>query len=95
MKTTINLNFQEGNGTDRPDDASLNRETLMIDSIGNIPEVGDFVCFDNEKDIETPYKVKTRLFEYKYNEVTSNWTVAATVVVERQEKTLYANLKKM
>ena len=96
MKTIVNLNFQESTeNNNRPDDASLNREPLVIESIGNIPAVGDFVCFDNEKDIEVPYKVKTRLFEYKYNENSSKWIVSATVVVERQEKALYSRLKKM
>lgn len=94
MKTSINLNFQMASKGERPDDASLNRETISLDNIGNIPSVGDFVCFDNENDIEVPFKVQTRLFEYRYNGKDS-WSIDANVVVEKQPKELYNKLKKM
>jgi len=50
MKTIINLNFQMGSEDGRPDDASLNRESIVLENLENIPSVGDYVCFDNEKD---------------------------------------------
>lgn len=95
MKTSINLNFQMVSKGERPDDASLNRETIALDNIGNIPSIGDFVCFDNENDIEVPYKVKTRLFEYRYNDKSDSWSINANVVVEKQNQELYNKLKKM
>jgi len=95
MKTSINLNFQMGANGERPDDASLNRESIGLESLGNIPSVGDFVCFDNENDIEVPFLVKTRLFEYHYNNKSVSWSIDANIVVEKQPQELYNNLKKM
>jgi len=95
MKTIINLNFQRGLDGERPDDASLNRENVILENLGNIPSVGDYVCFDNENDIEVPYLVKTRLFEYRYNEKSDSWSINANVVVERQTAELYNMLIKM
>jgi hypothetical protein len=92
MKTSINLNFQMGSEGERPDDASLNRERIELDNLGNIPSVGDYVCFDNKNDIEVPYLVKTRLFEYQYNDKDNIWFIKANVVVERQPQELYNNL---
>lgn len=95
MKTLINLNFQCASKGERPTDESMNRESIEIESIGNIPSVGDYVCFDNESDIEIPYKVKTRLFEYTYNDKHDSWSINANVVVEKQAKDLYNMLIKM
>ena len=92
MKTFINLNFQMGSEGERPDDASLNRESIGLENLGNIPSVGDYVCFDNEDDIEVPYLVKTRLFEYRYNDKGDSWSINANVVVERQPQELYNKL---
>ena len=92
MKTFINLNFQMGSEGERPDDASLNRESIGLENLGNIPSVGDYVCFDNESDIEVPYLVKTRLFEYRYNEKNDSWSINANIVVERQPQELYNKL---
>lgn len=92
MKTFINLNFQMGSKGERPDDASLNREGIVLESLENIPSVGDYVCFDNEDDIEVPYLVKTRLFEYSYNDQKQSWSINANVVVERQPQELYNKL---
>lgn len=95
MKTFINLNFQMGSEGERPDDASLNRESIGLDNLGNIPSIGDYVCFDNEDDIEVPYLVKTRLFEYRYNDKSDSWSINANVVVEKQHQELYNKLIKM
>jgi hypothetical protein len=95
MGTVINLNFQMASKGERPNDVSLNRESLVIENLGNIPSVGDFVCFDNEDDIEVPYKVKTRLFEYRYNDKKDSWSINANVVVEKQAEELYNMLIKM
>ena len=95
MKTSINLNFQMVSKSERPDDASLNRESIALDNLGNIPSVGDFVCFDNEDDIEVPYLVKTRLFEYRYNDKSNSWSINANIVVEKQNQELYNKLIKM
>ncbi len=95
MKTTINLNFQMASNEERPDDASLNRENIVLDDLGNIPSVGDFVCFDNKNDVEVPYLVKTRLFEYRYNDKSDSWSINANVVVEKQNQELYNKLIKM
>ncbi len=92
MKTIINLNFQMASEHQRPDDASLNRESIELDNLGNIPSVGDYVCFDNENDIEVPYLVKTRLFEYRYNDKKESWSIDANVVVEKQPQKLYNKL---
>ena len=73
----------------------MNRENIVIENLGNIPSVGDFVCFDNEDDIEVPYKVKTRLFEYRYNDKKDSWSINANVVVEKQAEELYNMLIKM
>lgn len=95
MGTVINLNFQMASKGERPNDVSMNRESIVIENIGNIPSVGDFVCFDNEDDIEVPYKVKTRLFEYSYNDKKDSWSINANVVVEKQAEELYNMLIKM
>jgi hypothetical protein len=95
MKTVINLNFQMASKGERPIDMSMNRESIVIENIGNIPSVGDFVCFDNEDDIEVPFKIKTRLFEYRYNDNNNSWSINANVVVERQTEELYNMLIKM
>ncbi len=95
MGTVINLNFQMASKGERPNDVSLNRENIVIENLGNIPSVGDFVCFDNEDDIEVPYKVKTRLFEYRYNDKKDSWSINANVVVEKQAEELYNMLIKM
>lgn len=95
MKTIISLNFQMGSDGERPDDASLNRENIVLENLGNIPSVGDFVCFDNENDEEVPYLVKTRLFEYKYHDKNDSWSINANVVVEKQSEKLYNMLIKM
>ena len=95
MKTTINLNFQMASNGERPDDASLNRENIVLNDLGNIPSVGDFVCFDNKNDVEVPYLVKTRLFEYRYNDKSDSWSINANVVVEKQNQELYNKLIKM
>jgi hypothetical protein len=92
MKTIINLNFQMGSEGERPDDVSLNRESIVLENIGNIPSAGDYVSFDNQKDIEVPYLVKTRLFEYRYNGKEDSWSINANVVVERQPQELYNKL---
>lgn len=89
MKTVINLNFQMASNGERPIGMSLNREVLVVDSIGNIPSVGDFLCFDNEDELEAPYQVKTRLFEYFYNDKSDSWSINANIVVERQEDEKY------
>ena len=86
MKTSINLNFQMGSNDERPDDASLNRESIILDNLGNIPSVGDFVCFDNKDDVEVPYLVKTRLFEYRYNNKSNSWSINANIVVKKQSQ---------
>ncbi len=95
MKTLINLNFQMDSEGERPDDASLNRESIILDNLGNIPSVGDYLCFDNENDTEVPYLVKTRLFEYHYNDKEESWSINANVVVERQPQELYNKLVHM
>lgn len=95
MKTVINLNFQIASKGERPIDMSMNRESIVIENLGNIPFVGDFVCFDNEDDVEVPFKVKTRLFEYRYNDKNDSWSINANVVVERQSEELYSMLIKM
>ncbi len=95
MKTVINLNFQMASKGERPIDMSMNRESIVMENIGNIPSVGDFVCFDNEDDIEVPYKVKSRLFEYRYNDKNDYWSINANVVVEKQVQELYNMLIKM
>jgi hypothetical protein len=92
MKTIINLNFQMGSEGERPDDASLNRESIGLEDLRNIPSVGDYVCFDNEDDLEVPYLVKTRLFNYRYNEKNDSWSINANIVVERQPQELYKKL---
>lgn len=95
MKTVINLNFQTASKGERPTDDSMNRESIVIENLGNIPSVGDFVCFDNEEDVEVPFKVKTRLFKYRYNDNNDSWSINANVVVERQSEELYNMLIKM
>jgi len=92
MKTIINLNFYMGSDGERPDDASLNRESIELENLENIPSVGDYVCFDNENDIEVPFLVKTRLFEYSDYDKKGNRSIKATVVVERQPQELYNKL---
>lgn len=77
---------------ERPDDASLNRESIGLDNLGNIPSVGDYVCFDNVNDIEVPFLVKSRLFEYRFNDKDNSWSINANVVVERKPQELYNNL---
>lgn len=62
----ITIQFQRALVNQRPTDESLNRETIWSDNMGNIPSVGDFVCFDNEGETEVVYKVSSRLFDYKY-----------------------------
>jgi hypothetical protein len=57
--------------------------------MGNIPSVGDFVCFDNEDEIEVVYKVKSRLFDYKYDDEKDSWSIFANIVVERQTDGMY------
>lgn len=95
MKTFVKLDFQGVSGDVRPDDASLNRESIELENLGNIPSVGDYVCFDNEDDIEVPYLVKTRLFQYRYDDSKNSWSIHANVVVEKQPQALYNKLIKM
>lgn len=92
MKTVINLNFQMASSGKIPIAMSLNREAMVVDSIGNIPSVGDYLCFDNEDEHEAPYQVKTRLFEYFYDDKSGSWSINANIVVERQEDEKYNQL---
>lgn len=89
------LNFQESGEGGRPFSESLNRETLISNDPGIIPLVGDYVCFDNEGEEETPYLVKKRLYEYKYSDKDQTWSTYINIVVERQNENLYNILKKM
>lgn len=92
---TITINFQSASVGQRPTDGSLNRESIATDNMGNIPLVGDYVCFDNEDEIKVVYKVKSRLFDYKYEDETNNWTVYANIVVEKQHEDTYNKLIKL
>jgi hypothetical protein len=94
MKTIINLNFQVKSEGSRPDDASLNTESIVIESLGNIPNIGDYVRFKDEGENNSLYVVKTRLFEYHKLESNKGyyWTINASVVVERRPQELYKTL---
>ncbi len=94
MKQTITVQFQRTIDNQRPTDEALNRETFVTDNFGNIPLVGDYVSFDNEDDLEVAYKVKSRLFDYKYLDMTGEWTVLANIVVEKQPDGTYNKLIK-
>ena len=99
MRQSITIQFQSASENQRPTDESLNRETIWTDNMGDIPSVGDFVCFDNEDEIEVVYKVRSRLFDYKYIDCKNNdekdyWSITANIVVERQPDGTYKNLIK-
>ncbi len=91
----IKLNFQESEGEGRPYSEFLNREEFITNDAGKIPTIGDYVCFDNENEEETPYLVKKRLFEFKYSDRDQTWSTNINIVVERQKESLYNMLKKM
>jgi len=94
MKQTIKIQFQCAMDNQRPTDKALNREAIVTDNMGNIPSIGDYVSFDNEDEIEVAYKVKSRLFDYKYIDKTGDWTVFANIVVEQQPDGTYNKLIK-
>lgn len=94
MKHIITVQFQRHIEGQRPDDAALNRETIETDNMGNIPQVGDFVCFDNPDEIEVVYLVKKRLFDYKYLDKSNNWGIFVNVLVSRLEDGTYNRLIK-
>lgn len=89
------LNFQETEGGRRPVSESLNRETFATTESGKIPMVGDYVCFDNEGEEDTVYKVKTRLFRYYYNDNSNTWSTGINIVVEKQSEDKFNMLIKM
>lgn len=95
MKHSVTVNFQSAPAGQRPTDESLNRSEIYTDNLGNIPLEGDYVCFDNENEEEIVFKVKTRLFEYKYIDKTDDWSIFANIVVERQPEEIYNKLIKM
>lgn len=94
MKHLITIQYQSVTDGERPIDEALNRETITTDSMGNIPLVGDFVCFDNKDEIEVVYMVKSRLFDYKYIDKDGNWAVFVNVLVSRLAEGTYNRLIK-
>lgn len=94
MKHLITIQYQSLTEDVRPIDGALNRETIATDNMGNIPLVGDFVCFDNKDEIEVVYMVKSRLFDYKYLEKDGNWAVFVNVLVARLAEGTYNRLIK-
>jgi hypothetical protein len=92
MKHLISIQYQSVSEGERPIDEALNRETITTDNMGNIPSVGDFVCFDNKDEIEVVYMVKSRLFDYKYIDKDGNWAVSVNVLVSRLAEGTYNRL---
>lgn len=94
MKHLITIQYQSAEEGQRPTDEALNRETIATDNMGNIPLVGDFVCFDNKDEIEVVYMVKSRLFDYKYLDKDGNWAVFVNVLVARLAEGTFDRLVK-
>lgn len=94
MQHLITIQYQSVTEGERPIDEALNRETIATDNMGNIPLVGDFVCFDNKDEIEVVYMVKSRLFDYKYIDKDGNWAVFVNVLVSRLAEGTYNRLVK-
>lgn len=73
---TITIHYQEWNETtQRPDDCALNEDNLTVQSISDIPTVGDYVCISAT---DGPYKICSRLFTYL-----STGIISANLVVEK------------
>lgn len=90
MKQIIKLQYQSAIDGNRPQDEALHCEEIILNDSSGIPNVGDYVSFDNE----IVYKVKTRLFEYSYNDDHS-WSINANIVVEKEQDDKYNYLIKM
>ena len=76
MTITITIQYQEWNETTkRPDDCALNEDNLTVQSISDIPTVGDYVCLSVTDDA---YKIRSRLFTYL-----STNTISVNLVVEK------------
>ena len=59
---TIKIQYQEWNETNqRPDDYVLNEDILTVQSISDIPTIGDYICLSAA---DGPYKIRSRLFTY-------------------------------
>ena len=73
---TITIQYQEWNeASKRPDDFALNENNITVQSISDIPTVGDYICPSATDD---PYKIRSRLFTYL-----PTGTVCANLVVEK------------
>ena len=92
MKHIISLQFQSATEGQRPTDEAINREDITTDNLGNIPSVGDYVCFDNENEEELVYRIQSRLFEYKFKN--DNCCIRANIVVVEQPIETYNKLIK-
>ncbi len=89
MTHVITIQFQSAINGQRPTDEALNPEPIVTTNMGDIPNVGDYVSFDND----TVYKVSTRFFDYKKSKM-DNWTVFANIVVEKESEEKYNYLVK-
>jgi hypothetical protein len=89
MTHVITIQYQCAVDGQRPTDEALNPEPIVTTNMGDIPNVGDYVSFNDE----IIYRVKTRFFDYKKSDK-DNWTIFANVLVEKESEEKYNYLVK-
>lgn len=92
MNKIVTVNFVEGDGQTRPDDASLTNDLIEINSISDIPQVNDFVEFDEGTGEQGLYQVISRLFFYMKDH--NQTTIAVNCVVKKMDDILRQKLIK-
>jgi hypothetical protein len=89
----VTINFQQGDGVSRPDDASLTNDLIPpVNNLSEVPLVGDFIHFHPETGPEGVYKVISRLLEYKISGFKTS--ISANLVLEKQEEGVYRKIIK-
>ncbi len=91
----VHVNFQARIPGERPTDESINREYMLVDSMAEVPIVGDYVTFDNKGEEEIPYLVVDRLIEFKYSSKIDSWAKDITVILEMKDHETYLKLVKL
>lgn len=87
----VKIYFQEGDGISRPDDASLTLEPLpLVNTLAEVPLVGDYIEFDADTGDGGIFKVISRLLQYKT--IGNKISISAYVVLEKQSKDIYGKL---